>query len=156
MKLRNRKNPNAPTYQPPSGGCVLKRRPPVRLRPCRHQPPSGGCVLKQRRLHGRHPKSAPAAFRRLCVETFHKHPNNPTYPDQPPSGGCVLKLPMVKVKAAADHPAAFRRLCVETRDGRKRVRPNTPAAFRRLCVETANLSLRRPERMASRLQAAVC
>ena len=55
--------------QPPSGGCVLKRRLP--RCPCwlRAQPPSGGCVLKQRRCF------APTAIR------F----------SQPPSGGCVLK-----------------------------------------------------------------
>ena len=32
--------------QPPSGGCVLKRRLPRRSHRRRNQPPSGGCVLK--------------------------------------------------------------------------------------------------------------
>ena len=37
-------------------------------------------------------RHAPAAFRRLCVETP-RHPKPPTpVPVQPPSGGCVLKL----------------------------------------------------------------
>ena len=79
-------------YQPPSGGCVLKRR---RITICLFcvscQPPSGGCVLKQPHQHELRHALAPAAFRRLCVET-----NLPKLMKecltQPPSGGCVLKL----------------------------------------------------------------
>ena len=54
--------------QPPSGGCVLKRRDGgVR---CKRmpQPPSGGCVLKRCKTSG------------FCCVVI-----------QPPSGGCVLK-----------------------------------------------------------------
>ena len=55
------------------------------------QPPSGGCVLKRKCGFAPIPPPNPAAFGRLCVETypisgyFHNNPN------QPPSGGCVLK-----------------------------------------------------------------
>ena len=34
------------------------------------QPPSGGCVLKQGQIMGVKRFNGPAAFRRLCVETF--------------------------------------------------------------------------------------
>ena len=56
--------------QPPLGGCVLKRGFQNFRRLLVIQPPLGGCVLKPRslRAHGR--PAAPAAFRRLCVETF--------------------------------------------------------------------------------------
>ncbi len=57
-------------FQPPSGGCVLK----LYLMSIRYnshvQPPSGGCVLKLRYLMTYFTSRRPAAFRRLCVETF--------------------------------------------------------------------------------------
>ena len=56
--------------QPPSGGCVLKLLIHLALIAHPRQPPSGGCVLK---LNGNaySPRiTRPAAFRRLCVETF--------------------------------------------------------------------------------------
>ena len=62
------------------------------------QPPSGGCVLKHEQDTEQNSQTAPAAFRRLCVETI-------IYAvlcarcRQPPSGGCVLKQ-MSKVGAA--------------------------------------------------------
>ena len=58
--------------------------------------------------------SAPAAFRRLCVETSKRI--NRLLPKllQPPSGGCVLKLPIRIRPKKNRRPAAFRRLCVET------------------------------------------
>ena len=56
---------------------------------------------------------APAAFRRLCVETDLKLRRFWTLA-QPPSGGCVLKLSLTNVEPLIGHPAAFRRLCVET------------------------------------------
>ena len=77
--------------QPPSGGCVLK---PMRLRGltvCRSRPPSGGCVLKRFVRLAHNPKPAPAAFRRLCVET-RAGKDEVAELGQPPSGGCVLKL----------------------------------------------------------------
>ena len=55
------------------------------------QPPSGGCVLKRQAVAVVRQAVAPAAFRRLCVET-------------------VVELP----SALPWEPAAFRRLCVET------------------------------------------
>ena len=61
-------------------------------------------------------REAPAAFRRLCVETL---------------ASAAL--------SAAVFPAAFRRLCVETvvpLGRRAAVCRPFPAAFRRLCVET--------------------
>ena len=55
----------------------------------------------------------PAAFRRLCVETFFR---------------CM--------RGFGDRPAAFRRLCVETFKVVQACFVLPPAAFRRLCVET--------------------
>ena len=56
-------------YQPPSGGCVLKQ-PHNRASPqLPRQPPSGGCVLKHKKNLKKKSGLAPAAFRRLCVET---------------------------------------------------------------------------------------
>ena len=83
------------TIQPPSGGCVLKQG----VRPLSFsasimlntQPPSGGCVLKQGVRQGVQQPNQPAAFRRLCVETF-----------------CLRTSFLTGI------PAAFRRLCVET------------------------------------------
>ncbi|MGN6893581.1 hypothetical protein ACTHS7_12770, partial [Neisseria sp. P0015.S009] len=55
--------------QPPSGGCVLKRRQKSRAVIAIHsQPPSGGCVLKRNTS-------------KLTKDSLY----------QPPSGGCVLK-----------------------------------------------------------------
>ena len=56
--------------QPPSGGCVLKLlwKPAIRWKV--FQPPSGGCVLKRHILSTRKGSDVPAAFGRLCVETF--------------------------------------------------------------------------------------
>ena len=58
--------------QPPSGGCVLK--PSVRCAnlPNRTQPPSGGCVLKLSVVPLGRRAAVPAAFGRLCVETFRR------------------------------------------------------------------------------------
>ena len=54
--------------QPPSGGCVLKRRMMWDVPPRKFQPPSGGCVLKQSHTRRQnHPRTA--AFGRLRVET---------------------------------------------------------------------------------------
>ena len=85
-----RSNPKAKQMQPPSGGCVLKQRRNETPDYQHSQPPSGGCVLKHypQPVFNFHP---PAAFRRLCVETF-----------------------SAAWSASAPHPAAFRRLCVET------------------------------------------
>ena len=58
--------------------------------------------------------AAPAAFRRLCVETY------------------------FAIRSIEETlPAAFRRLCVETASGAYiSIKCPKPAAFRRLCVET--------------------
>ncbi len=57
------------SFQPPSGGCVLKLVRNLAAVVFDEQPPSGGCVLKQLFVH----------FLDYCFV-------------QPPSGGCVLKL----------------------------------------------------------------
>ena len=44
----------------------------------------------------------PAAFRRLCVETFSWSPMCEAAQSQPPSGGCVLKLAVYVVQCRAD------------------------------------------------------
>ena len=56
--------------QPPSGGCVLKLDTNSRNEAIVNQPPSGGCVLKQFEKLKQYAFATPAAFRRLCVETF--------------------------------------------------------------------------------------
>ena len=56
--------------QPPLGGCVLKRgNRQTDVRRIR-QPPLGGCVLKPDVQPVQAVPVAPAAFRRLCVETL--------------------------------------------------------------------------------------
>ena len=102
-------------------------------------------------------REAPAAFRRLCVETlpiwvilfcrvqppsggcvlkrmryFWDYCEN----SQPPSGGCVLKRCNFLNPIYRHLPAAFRRLCVETNSHASEFPEAIPAAFRRLCVET--------------------
>ena len=54
------------------------------------QPPSGGCVLKLLILSVLNGIRMPAAFGRLCVETY-EGLSVATEGIQPPSGGCVLK-----------------------------------------------------------------
>ena len=77
--------------QPPSGGCVLKRRAIGGLRHLyRRQPPSGGCVLKPTRACRSLPRRRAATFGWLCVETVSASARY-EHPRQPPSGGCVLK-----------------------------------------------------------------
>ena len=122
------------------------------------QPPSGGCVLKLMGCQSSMPLSLPAAFGRLCVETFRSFGNalsclpaafgrlcvetgdntgkvaNPH--SQPPSGGCVLKPFASCGISSVCRPAAFGRLCVETSPLPRSCQPIRPAAFGRLCVET--------------------
>ena len=143
--------------QPPSGGCVLKPEGVAAIRSLQAQPPSGGCVLKHDNGNGGstrlvqppsggcvlklilvgifRPCRTPAAFRRLCVETFilsdfMRHFSQPPSGgcvlkhlirmclilrlNQPPSGGCVLKPLHSQTPQDSNDPAAFRRLCVET------------------------------------------
>ena len=57
--------------------------------------------------------SYPAAFRRLCVETW-ASVGEELGKYQPPSGGCVLKHLRRPKTLISIFPAAFRRLCVET------------------------------------------
>ena len=78
------------------------------------QPPSGGCVLKHG-FDGLYLEGwDPAAFGRLCVETFKAFWASLFSISQPPSGGCVLKLWSNFFRKNFFHPAAFGRLCVET------------------------------------------
>ena len=78
------------TFQPPSGGCVLKLCIIFIKIFIKNQPPSGGCVLKLINLQGYIQVDLPAAFGRLCVET-RLPAQSKKAADQPPSGGCVLK-----------------------------------------------------------------
>ena len=79
---------------------------------------------------------APAAFRRLCVETEQRILSLQVQQSQPPLGGCVLKQPVSSIPELRQDPAAFRRLCVETITKCNGKDLQQPAAFRRLCVET--------------------
>ena len=64
-EITNGKN----SYQPPSGGCVLKPERVARKSQLITQPPSGGCVLKPYDYFCNIARLLPAAFGRLCVET---------------------------------------------------------------------------------------
>ena len=83
----------------------------------------------------------PAAFRRLCVETLTKTTALSPLSAQPPLGGCVLKRPTAV--------SAFRRVfqpplggCVLKHSSPFSKQPAIPpAAFRRLCVETVMMRL---------------
>ena len=69
LKQKAENHEQSTTYQPPSGGCVLKQGDGDRAATFIPQPPSGGCVLKLRPNSSSGVRPAPAAFRRLCVET---------------------------------------------------------------------------------------
>ena len=90
-------------------------------------------MLKLTTLATKNEATSPAAFRRLCVETFQLYMRD-TEVLQPPSGGCVLKLFLDVL-----YPFAL-----------------LPAAFRRLCVETSATTNSMPTYPVSRLRAAVC
>ena len=75
----------------------------------------------------------PAAFGRLCVETY-----------------------IVNINRYLYEPAAFGRLCVETKSSFCLLIPIVPAAFGRLCVETAAATIKAARKSTSRLRAAVC
>ena len=77
----------------------------------------------------------PAAFGRLCVETYRFNGKSWSL-SQPPSGGCVLKQLPLWEGFERKIPAAFGRLCVETIQPRLKYEAHHPAAFGRLCVET--------------------
>ena len=108
-------------FQPPSGGCVLKRDAPLIKLNVDVQPPSGGCVLKPLSDWSVALLSEPAAFGRLCVETS-------------VIGRCFIRI----------EPAAFGRLCVETCTVSSAWILVLPAAFGRLCVETIQKVFLRP------------
>ena len=113
LKQSSQKRCSPRNNQPPSGGCVLKLRMASDFGRLRVQPPSGGCVLKLREGRIKVSGSAPAAFGRLCVETWMAYSAvKELY--QPPSGGCVLKRNLTNAGKPKMVPAAFGRLCVET------------------------------------------
>ena len=120
------------------------------------QPPSGGCVLKLIFLLIIKTTEKPAAFRRLCVETYH-HLYNAHH-----SHPAAFRRLCVETKSDWPSPspealpAAFRRLCVETASPAYSAAHFPPAAFRRLCVETPKSLRCKPAFVPSRLQAAVC
>ena len=58
------------SFQPPSGGCVLKQALEAKAWAADNQPPSGGCVLKQVSSICVGRVNHTAAFGRLCVETL--------------------------------------------------------------------------------------
>ena len=78
----------------------------------------------------------PAAFRRLCVETY----NNGEFNKRGKPAAFRRLCVETKIKPCGFRrrlgPAAFRRLCVETPVLRSTSQEARPAAFRRLCVET--------------------
>ena len=92
-------------------------------------------MLKRYTRRGKHSDMAPAAFRRLCVETC--PPATWRTPPEPAAFRrlCVETVAIMSLPAMAE-PAAFRRLCVETRYFVSFLAAIVPAAFRRLCVET--------------------
>ena len=127
-------NAKAQDGQPPSGGCVLKRRPVAKIRVNRGSSRlravvCWNCAIKQIDGDG---------------------------DTQPPSGGCVLKPAYTVIISQASQAAAFGRLCVETRAAKRVGLGDFAAAFGRLCVET-NLPFTSPLKLGgSRLRAVVC
>ena len=139
----------------------MKQEPDGHTSEPSRQPPSGGCVLKQADKRSAGLFAAPAAFRRLCVETTPSIPNPYLSQNQPPSGGCVLKQGKFAdesqqmsqppsggcvLKHAWAHPSVLERRqppsggCVLKRSSnRLSVSSSSPAAFRRLCVETKGI-----------------
>ena len=80
------------TSQPPSGGCVLKPFVEAILSTARTPAAFGRlCVETYNALFVGRP-NFPAAFGRLCVETVEVQLAKRLVEHQPPSGGCVLKL----------------------------------------------------------------
>ena len=90
LKHRSRNGYGSLGCQPPLGGCVLKLRQIAGKRQRFRQPPLGGCVLKHCIFLIYSACYTPAAFRRLCVETY-LSPETGDIGHQPPLGGCVLK-----------------------------------------------------------------
>ena len=142
------------------------------------QPPSGGCVLKQEITCKHLYLPAPAAFRRLCVETSKNLPSRlllgPAafgrlcvetirFPSRgayslhpPPSCGCVLKrqFDTGRQRDRVQPPSGG---CVLKRYLYLRAeQPKSPAAFGRLCVETSASLMLPMIAITSRLRAAVC
>ena len=70
LKLSHATRCQAYRTQPPLGGCVLKLLLIYLSQKTKTQPPLGGCVLKPRALGAAQCGRPPAAFRRLCVETY--------------------------------------------------------------------------------------
>ena len=142
--------------QPPSGGCVLKPR--VWNKCCRPVPPAafGRLCVETFVIFFYEQTENPAAFGRLCVETA-KSLCSSRVMRQPPSGGCVLKRSCRIGSRRSSSPAAFGRLCVETLIiwSAEKSLP-LPAAFGRLCVETLLTLQSPPFKLTSRLRAAVC
>ena len=114
---------------------MLKQIPSGSKIPSAYQPPSGGCVLKRREAECADNKLAPAAFRRLCVETRSRRRRDFAVVPAAFRRLCV-ETARHHNSALKTAPAAFRRLCVETQNTSTKKSPNPPAAFRRLCVET--------------------
>ena len=178
LKQYHSKNDVLNRVQPPSGGCVLKQSDNINHADCVFQPPSGGCVLKLVENEAFGLTAAPAAFRRLCVETHYLNRFLAIQGNQPPSGGCVLKRAMVRARALlkAQPPSGgcvlkpFRFVAVKAKSNQPpsggcvlkqslHHQPHYgsfPAAFRRLCVETNRYQTCALSQRASRLQAAVC
>ena len=88
--------------QPPLGGCVLKHEYFFKFFTTISQPPLGGCVLKLAIVPKITHSHAPAAFRRLCVETANTKITPPTNKPQPPLGGCVLKQGLKRLGVIAE------------------------------------------------------
>ncbi len=142
--------------QPPSGGCVLKRAIPRECRRRRLPAAFRRLCVETYLTSSPVDTGGPAAFRRLCVETDEPMPKDDEDGGQPPSGGCVLKLRNrhTRNRPQSQPPSGG---CVLKHKTPLGVRMRYfPAAFRRLCVETPATPCRRQTKGASRLQAAVC
>ena len=125
-------------FQPPLGGCVLKLETAA-LAGCSVSPAAfRRLCVETYTTPNLKISTSPAAFRRLCVETYTRIFSEKKPLNQPPLGGCVLKPCFISFLFAATAPAAFRRLCVETLLSGLGSSEKAPAAFRRLCVETRN------------------
>ena len=76
--------------QPPSGGCVLKQIFEYNVNFLNKPAAFGRLCVETFNVDAGYSAGFPAAFGRLCVETIQFIPSI-VMPTQPPSGGCVLK-----------------------------------------------------------------
>ena len=141
--------------QPPSGGCVLKRKHPAPPQARGKAAAFGRLCVETSQPRKLDILSPAAAFGRLCVETAVVKPAKATVL-QPPSGGCVLKQSnSIKIAKKSTQPPSGGCVLKLLRNLRNNFSAFA-AAFGRLCVETPDCLIFLIKSKGSRLRAAVC